>query len=118
VLAVLAVIIVGKALLSFLLVVALRYPLRIALGVAASLAQIGEFSFILAGLGATYGLMTQEGRDLVWPARSCRSCSIRLPSRRRFCSRGGCRGVGRRRWLISGRRARRHWSRSLTGFAR
>lgn len=65
VLAVLAVIIIGKALLSFLLVVALRYPLRIALGVAASLAQIGEFSFILAGLGATYGLMTQEGRDLV-----------------------------------------------------
>jgi CPA2 family monovalent cation:H+ antiporter-2 len=65
VLAVLAVIIIGKALLSFLLVVALRYPLRIALGVAASLAQIGEFSFILAGLGATYGLMSQEGRDLI-----------------------------------------------------
>ena len=65
VLAVLAVIIIGKALLSFLIVVALRYPLRIALGVAASLAQIGEFSFILAGLGATYGLMTQEGRDLI-----------------------------------------------------
>jgi len=65
VLAVLAVIIVGKALLSFLLVVALRYPLRIALGVAASLAQIGEFSFILASLGATYGLMSQEGRDLI-----------------------------------------------------
>ncbi|MGE0284234.1 MAG: cation:proton antiporter [Rhizobiaceae bacterium] len=65
VLAVLAVIIIGKALLSFVLVVALRYPLRIALGVAASLAQIGEFSFILAGLGATYGLMTQEGRDLI-----------------------------------------------------
>jgi CPA2 family monovalent cation:H+ antiporter-2 len=62
---VLAVIIVGRALLSFFLVVALRYPLRIALGVAASLAQIGEFSFILAGLGAAYGLMSQEGRDLI-----------------------------------------------------
>jgi CPA2 family monovalent cation:H+ antiporter-2 len=65
VLAVLAVIIVGRALLSFFLVVALRYPMRIALGVAASLAQIGEFSFILAGLGAAYGLMSQEGRDLI-----------------------------------------------------
>lgn len=65
VLAVLAVIVIGKALLSFLIVVALRYPFRIALGVAASLAQIGEFSFILAGLGATYGLMSQEGRDLI-----------------------------------------------------
>jgi CPA2 family monovalent cation:H+ antiporter-2 len=65
VLAVLAVIIIGKALMSFIIVVALRYPLKIALGVGASLAQIGEFSFILAGLGAAYGLMSQEGRDLI-----------------------------------------------------
>ena len=64
-LAVLAVIIAGKALISILIVTALRYPLSIALGLGASLSQIGEFSFILAGLGATYGLMSQEGRDLI-----------------------------------------------------
>jgi CPA2 family monovalent cation:H+ antiporter-2 len=43
----------------------LRYPLRLALGVSASLAQIGEFSFILAGLGTAYGLMTTEGQSLI-----------------------------------------------------
>jgi monovalent cation:H+ antiporter-2, CPA2 family len=35
------------------------------LTVAASLAQIGEFSFILAGLGLTLGLLPPEGQDLI-----------------------------------------------------
>jgi len=51
VLAVAAIIIVGKTLAAFALVLAFRYPLNTALIVSASLAQIGEFSFILAGLG-------------------------------------------------------------------
>ena len=43
----------------------LRYPLPMALTVAASLAQIGEFSFIVAGLGVSLGLLSQEGHDLI-----------------------------------------------------
>ena len=65
VLAVLAIVILGKALAAALLVSLLRYPLNAALTVAASLAQIGEFSFILAGLGLHLGLLPQEGVSLV-----------------------------------------------------
>jgi CPA2 family monovalent cation:H+ antiporter-2 len=52
---VVAIIIVGKSLAALALVLAFRYPLNTALTVAASLAQIGEFSFILAGLGVSAG---------------------------------------------------------------
>ncbi|HYQ38681.1 MAG TPA: cation:proton antiporter, partial [Pseudomonas sp.] len=65
VLAVVAIVILGKALAAGLLVTLLRYPLNTALTVAASLAQIGEFSFILAGLGLHLGLLPQEGVSLV-----------------------------------------------------
>ena len=65
VLAVVAIILVGKSLAAALLVLALRYPLNTALTVSASLAQIGEFSFILVGLGASLGLMPTEGQSLV-----------------------------------------------------
>lgn len=65
VLGVVAVIIFGKSLAALALVIALRYPLNTALTVAASLAQIGEFSFILAGLGLSLGLMPAEGMSLV-----------------------------------------------------
>lgn len=64
-LAVLAIIILGKSLVAFGLVMLFRYPLHTALTVAASLAQIGEFSFILAGLGVSLGLLPQEGMSLV-----------------------------------------------------
>ena len=65
VLAVVAVIMVGKTAAAVALVLALRYPLNTALTVGASLAQIGEFSFILAGLGVTLGLLPQEGQSLI-----------------------------------------------------
>ena len=65
VLAVIAIIIIGKSLAAFLLVLVLRYPLNTALTVAASLAQIGEFSFILAGLGVTLGILPREGQNLI-----------------------------------------------------
>ena len=65
VLAVVAIIIVGKSMAAMLLVLMLRYPLNTALTVAASLGQIGEFSFILAGLGLSLGLMSSEGMSLV-----------------------------------------------------
>ena len=65
VLAVCAIIIFGKSIAAFLLVMALRYPPKTAIIVSASLAQIGEFSFILAALGLSLGLMPQEGQSLI-----------------------------------------------------
>ena len=50
---------------AMILVFILRYPLNTVLTVAASLGQIGEFSFILAGLGLSLGLMPAEGMSLV-----------------------------------------------------
>ena len=65
VLAVVGIIMVGKSLAAAGLVLAFRYPLNTALTVSASLAQIGEFSFILVGLGASLGLLPPEGQSLV-----------------------------------------------------
>src|SRR3954447_12746512 len=65
VLAVLAVIVLGKSLAALAMVLALGFPAGTALAVSASLAQIGEFSFILAGLGVSTGLLPDEGRDLI-----------------------------------------------------
>lgn len=65
VIAVVAIIIIGKSIAAMALVLAFRYPLNTALTVAASLAQIGEFSFILAGLGLSLGILPSEGMSLV-----------------------------------------------------
>ncbi|MYM90928.1 Kef family K(+) transporter [Rugamonas sp. FT82W] len=64
-LAVVTIIVVGKSVAAFLLVLLLRYPAKTALMVSASLAQIGEFSFILAALGLSLGLMPAEGQSLI-----------------------------------------------------
>jgi CPA2 family monovalent cation:H+ antiporter-2 len=65
VLAVVLVIVVGKSIAACVLVLAFRYPLNTALTVSASLAQIGEFSFILVGLGVSLKLMPAEGQSLI-----------------------------------------------------
>ncbi|MDI1300562.1 MAG: YbaL family putative K(+) efflux transporter [bacterium] len=65
VLGVFLVIVAGKSLAAFVIVLAFRHPLSTALTISASLAQIGEFSFILAGLGLTLGLLPPQGHDLV-----------------------------------------------------
>jgi monovalent cation:H+ antiporter-2, CPA2 family len=65
VLAVVGVIVVGKSVAAALLVLLLRYPLHTALTVSASLAQIGEFSFILLALGSTLGVMPAQAQSLV-----------------------------------------------------
>jgi len=62
---VVTIIIFGKSLAAFFLVLLFRYPLNTALTVSASLAQIGEFSFILAGLGVKLGVMPAEGQSLI-----------------------------------------------------
>jgi CPA2 family monovalent cation:H+ antiporter-2 len=65
VLMVVAIIMVGKTMAAVALVLAFRYPMNSALTVGASLAQIGEFSFILAGLGMTLGLLPPAGYSLI-----------------------------------------------------
>jgi monovalent cation:H+ antiporter-2, CPA2 family len=65
VIATVAIIVFGKSLAAFLIVLAFRHPVSTALTISASLAQIGEFSFILAGLGVGLGLMPEPAQDLV-----------------------------------------------------
>lgn len=65
VLAALAIIVVGKSLAALIIVLAFRRPMSTALTISASLAQIGEFSFILAGLGVSLKLLPAQGRDLI-----------------------------------------------------
>jgi CPA2 family monovalent cation:H+ antiporter-2 len=64
-LVVVLIIMVGKTLAAFALVLAFRYPLNTALTVGVSLAQIGEFSFILAGLGVQMKLLPEAGQSLI-----------------------------------------------------
>ena len=59
------VVIAGNAAIAFALTRALGYSLETALIVAVGLAQIGEFSFILADLGINLGLFTARARDLI-----------------------------------------------------
>jgi len=63
--ATLAVVIIGKPLVALVVVLLLRYPVRVALAVAVALAQIGEFSFILAALGRDLGVLPPEAMPTV-----------------------------------------------------
>src|SRR5262245_45608022 len=65
VLATVLIIVVGKSLAALLIVRLFGHPTSTALTIAASLAQIGEFSFILAGLGIELALLPEHGRDLI-----------------------------------------------------
>jgi CPA2 family monovalent cation:H+ antiporter-2 len=65
VLAVVAIILFGKSIAAFVLVLALRYPINTAVTVSSSLAQIGEFSFILAALGMQLELLPPLGQNLI-----------------------------------------------------
>lgn len=64
-LATVAIIILGKSIAAYTIVRVFGHSNQKALTVAASLAQIGEFSFILVALGADLGMLPPEGRDLV-----------------------------------------------------
>jgi CPA2 family monovalent cation:H+ antiporter-2 len=64
-LATVGIILVGKSLAAFAIVRAFGHPYSTALTISASLAQIGEFSFILAGLGVALTLLPEQGRDLI-----------------------------------------------------
>jgi CPA2 family monovalent cation:H+ antiporter-2 len=67
-LGVVAIVMLGKAIAATAIVLLFRYPLNTAMTVSASLAQIGEFSFILAGLGLQLGLLPKAGMNLVLAA--------------------------------------------------
>jgi len=65
VLATLLIIVLGKSVVAYGIVRLFGYPSPTALTISASLAQIGEFSFILVGLGVSLALLPERGRDLV-----------------------------------------------------
>jgi monovalent cation:H+ antiporter-2, CPA2 family len=65
VLTVLAIVVLGKSVAALLIVMVFQYPFSTALVIAASLAQIGEFSFILAELGISLRLLPAEGQSLI-----------------------------------------------------
>jgi monovalent cation:H+ antiporter-2, CPA2 family len=65
VLATFLIIVVGKSLAAFVIVRLFKHPTSTALTISVSLAQIGEFSFILAGLGVSLEILPPEGRDLI-----------------------------------------------------
>ncbi len=67
-LATLGIIIVIKPLAALCMTMLFRKPLRLSLSVAVSLGQIGEFSFILAAMGISYGLFGQEANNAIIPA--------------------------------------------------
>ncbi|WP_395022007.1 YbaL family putative K(+) efflux transporter [Dongia sp.] len=64
----LAIVLIGKSLAAFFIVRAFGHPPQVALVISASLAQIGEFSFILASLGVALGVLTEAAQDLVLAA--------------------------------------------------
>ena len=68
VLGALAIILFGKSIAAWLLVTWLGHTRRTAMTISVSLAQIGEFAFILAGLGVSLGLLNEDGRNLVLAA--------------------------------------------------
>ena len=61
----LGVVVVGKPLVVALLLAVFRYPLRTVLSVPAALAQIGEFSFILAAVGRSLGVLPESATDVI-----------------------------------------------------
>ena len=65
VLATFGIIVVGKSLAAFFIVRAFKHPAGTALTISVSLAQIGEFSFILAALGVSLKILPPDGRDLI-----------------------------------------------------
>ena len=61
--ATLAIVLIGKPLAAIAIVVLFRYPLKVALSVAVALAQIGEFSFIVASVATDYGVLTADATN-------------------------------------------------------
>ncbi|MBI2792947.1 MAG: cation:proton antiporter [Gammaproteobacteria bacterium] len=65
VLSTVSIIVLGKSLAAYLIVIAFGYPKHTAITISVSLAQIGEFSFILADLGVKLKILSPEGQDVI-----------------------------------------------------
>ncbi len=65
VVATVAIIVFGNSFIAAIFVMLMRYPLNTALTVSAGLAQTGEFSFILAALGLSLGVLPPQGHSLI-----------------------------------------------------
>ncbi|WP_279481640.1 cation:proton antiporter [Aureimonas sp. SK2] len=65
ILATVLIIVFGKSIAAFVIVRAFGYPVTTALTISVSLAQIGEFSFILAELGGRLEILPPDARDLI-----------------------------------------------------
>jgi CPA2 family monovalent cation:H+ antiporter-2 len=122
ILLVLLIIVVGKSLAAFGIVLAFRHPLRTALTISASLAQIGEFSFILVALGISLNLLPVEARNLVL-AGAILSITLNPfvfnaiePLRRRLSARSGKAGA-RGRAVAAGAEPERAKAHGLSGHA-
>lgn len=63
--AVVSIIVVGKSLAALAITTSFRFPYEVGLLVAVALAQIGEFSFVLAGMGRSLGLLSDETYNLI-----------------------------------------------------
>lgn len=93
VLLVVAIIMIGKSVAAMGIVLLFGYPLKTGLLVSAGLAQIGEFSFILITLGMSYGLLPEEGQNLILAGAMI---SIALNPLTFYCSRKLFDYVGRK----------------------
>ncbi len=62
------IVLIGKSVAAFVIVLLFRHTVGVAMTIAASLSQVGEFSFILIGLGLSLGILPEQGRDLVLAA--------------------------------------------------
>ncbi|HEX9707912.1 MAG TPA: YbaL family putative K(+) efflux transporter [Steroidobacteraceae bacterium] len=62
------IVLIGKSVAAFAIVLLFRHTVGVAMTIAASLSQVGEFSFILIGLGLSMGILPEQGRDLVLAA--------------------------------------------------
>lgn len=96
ILATLGVVLIGKPAAALVFVVLLRYPLRVALSVAVALAQIGEFSFILATMGRQLAILPEQATDILVAAAVV---SITLNPLLYRAVRPVESWVSRRRWL-------------------
>jgi len=63
--ATLAIVLIGKPVAAMAIVLLFRYPLKVALSVAVALAQIGEFSFIVASVATDYGVLTADATNVL-----------------------------------------------------
>ena len=62
------IVLIGKSVVAFVIVKLFRHTVGVGMTISASLSQVGEFSFILAGLGVAMGILPEHGRDLVLAA--------------------------------------------------